>query len=137
MSYSLTTAQIQQIVEILPPELAQLRDRYPNTTYELACAWHLPPFPVGYTPQLIELYYSNDDGTDSPDFVIEAGSLTSIRIPTDETRCEIIQLEIDGQWAFIQIGSAVVLDRISGRVVLPEVLLDISQLAQSFIHAIV
>lgn len=133
----LTTAQIQQINQILPLELAQLRDRYPNTIYELACAWHLPPFPVGYTPQIIELYYGNDEGNESPDFVIEAGSLTSIRVPTDETPCEIIQLEIDGHWAFIQIGSAIVLDRISGRVILPEVLLDISQLAQSFIHAIV
>lgn len=133
----LTTAQIQQINQILPLELAQLRDRYPNTIYELACAWQLPSFPVGYTPQVIELYYSNDAGNESPDFVIEAGSLTSIRVPTDETPCEIIQLEIDGHWAFIQIGSAIVLDRISGRVILPEVLLDISQLAQSFIHAIV
>jgi len=137
MFYSLTTAQIQQIDQILPSELARLRDRYPNTIYELACAWHLPPFPVGYVPRVIELYYSNDDGIDSPDFVIEAGSLTSIRIPTDNTSCDIIQLEIDGQWALIQIGSAIVLDRISERVVLPEVLLDISQLAQSFIHAIV
>ena len=137
MSYSLTIAQIQQIDHILPFELAQLRDRYPNTIYELACTWHLSPFPVGYVPRVIELYYSNDDGIDAPDFVIEAGNLTSIRIPTDDMSCEIIQLEIDGQWALIQIGSTVILDRISERVVLPEVLLDISQLAQSFIHAIV
>lgn len=132
----LTPTQHQFIKQTLPPEIAALRDRYPNTIYEVASVWHYPAFPMGYRPNLIEVYYSNDDGTDAPDLVIDQDYLSGMRLQIEESPCNVIQLEIDGQWAFIQIGSQIVLDRISGRVILPEVLVDAAQLAASFIHAI-
>lgn len=134
---SLTSTQHQFVEQTLPPEIAALCDRYPHTVYEVASAWHYPAFPAGYRPNLIEVYYSNDDGTDAPDLVIEQGYLSGMRLQIEEFPCDVIQLEIDGQWAFIQIGSQIVLDRISGRVILPELLIDVAQLAASFIHAVV
>lgn len=136
MARALTSSQQQFIEQTLPPEIAVLCDRYPNTIYEAASVWHYPELPVGYLPNLIEVYYSNEDGSDAPDLIIEQGHLTGVRLPTDDATCDVIQIEVDGQWAFIQIGSQIVLDRVSGRVVFPEVLLDAAQLAASFIHAI-
>jgi hypothetical protein len=136
MVHSLTPTQHQFIEQTLPTEIAALCDHYPNTIYEVASAWHYPELPVGYLPNLIEVYYSNDDGADAADLTIEQGHLTRVRLPIDDTTCDVIQIEVDGHWAFIQINSQIVLDRLSGRVVLPEVLLDAAQLAASFIHAI-
>lgn len=136
MVHTLTPTQHQFIEQTLPAEIAVMCDRYPNTIYEVASAWHYPELPVGYLPNVIEVYYSNDDGTDTPDLTIEQGHLTGIRLPTDDATCDVIQIEVDGQWAFIQIGSQIVLDRLSGRVILPEVLLDAAQLAASSIHTV-
>jgi hypothetical protein len=118
----LPPAEIGHIDSTLPPQFAALKDRYPYAIVNAADHWNQTPFPVGYVPHSIDIYYG--DEVLGPDISIENGLLVSVRFPSEESaQSSVIQLDVDGRFAYIQIEGIVILNLLSN-VVLPNVLVD-------------
>jgi hypothetical protein len=78
-------------------------------------------------PQHVAIYYA--DYALGPDISIHGSEIFSFKLPeSDRAQADVIQVEIDGQWAFIQVQGIVILNRLGGAK-LPDVLLDLSRLA--------
>ncbi len=117
MTYELSPAQIEEIDSKLPPQFAALKDKYPVAISNAAEYYDAPPFAEGYVPELIEVYYG-EDADDSGVFAWN-GSV-SIKLDNYKPDSPVVMKQIDGQWAYIQIGSIVLLNR-AGGVVLPPI----------------
>lgn len=118
----LPPSEIEHIDSTLPPQFADLKEKYPYAIVNAADYWNEPPFSVGYIPHLIDVYYG--DGAENPDICIEDGRLTSINFPLEgSAQSPVIQLDVDGRFAFIQIEGIVILNLLSD-LVLPDVLVD-------------
>lgn len=91
--------------------------QYPNATLNAEEYINAPPFPTGYQAKEIEIYFG--DISDNSVYYYRNGKWVDINLEnmTDES---VIQILIDDQWAFIQAGDKVLLDRMGG-VELPEI----------------
>ena len=119
MPYHLSPHQIEEIESKLPPQYAALKDKYPVAISNAAESWDKPPFPPGYIPRSIDVYYA--DEADGPDICLENGELTFINLRDASPESTVIQVDINGSWSYIQIEGRVILNRLVG-VVLPDVL---------------
>ncbi len=128
MAYELCEHDLQKIAQ-LPLWIQQLKDKYPLAVYNTSDAYYLEPFPIGYHPKEIEIYYG-DDYEDS-DFYIEGTELTDFNEKTPPD-LSVTQLRIDGDWAYIQVEGIIILDRLSG-VILPEIVLNHEVLLRSIL----
>lgn len=117
MAYELSPAQIQEIDSKLPPQFAALKDKYPVAISNAAEYYDAPPFEEGYVPELIEVYYGEE--ADSAGILAWNGSV-SVDLNNYEPGASVLMKQIDGQWAYVQIGSIVLLDR-AGGVILPPI----------------
>ena len=116
----LTEQELAQIRKRLPLELQALKDKYPQCVYNVSEAWGASPFPHGYIPESIEIYYSDDpSGTD---IAFQDGKLRNFDLEPSKDK-DVIKVSIDDEWAYIQAGGKVLLDRL-GEVILPDILLD-------------
>ena len=90
---------------------------YPNATLNAEDYINTPPFPPGYQAKEIEVYLG--DVCEDSAYHYRHGKWFDINLEniTDES---VVQILIDGQWAFIQAGNEVLLDRMGG-VELPEI----------------
>lgn len=122
MHYELSPAQIEEIDSKLPPQFARLKDKYPLTISNVAEAWDWHPYPTGYIPQFIDIYY-DDEETLQPDISIRNGQLTYVKLEDSITNPVLIYMTIEDDPAYVQIEGRVIFNRLSG-VVLPEVAIN-------------
>lgn len=117
MTYELSPAQIEEIDTKLPPQFAALKDNYPVAISNAAEYYDAPPFEEGYVPEVIEVYYGEEaDGAG----ILAWNGRVSIDLNNYQPGASVLMKQIDGQWAYIQIGSIVLLNR-AGGVILPPI----------------
>jgi len=119
MTYEFSECDLQRIIK-LPTWIQELKDKYPVSVVNTADTWEQQPLLVDYIPREIEVFYGDD--VDDSDLFIRDGKLYSfsLREPVD---ANVIQVLIDGNWAYIQVEGQIVLDRLGG-VILPEVVVN-------------
>lgn len=122
----LSERDLAQIRERLPKDLQAYKDKYPQCVYNVSEAWGASPFPHGYVPESVDIYYA-DDPTGADISFLE-GKLIAFKLHTPKDK-DVIKLSIDDEWAYIQAGGKVLLDRL-GEVILPDVLLEQKALLQ-------
>ncbi len=116
----LTKQELEQIRKRLPLHIQAYKDKYPQCVYNTSEAWGAKPFPHGYIPESIDIYYADDPtGADIGFF---EGKLTVLKLNTPKDK-DVIKVSIDGEWAYIQAGGEVLLNRL-GEVILPDILLE-------------
>ncbi len=116
----LTERELAQIRRRLPRDIQALKDKYPQSVYNVSEAWGASPFPHGYIPESISIYYSDDpSGTD---IAFQNGKLRNFDLEPSKDK-DVIKVSIDDEWAYIQVGGKVLLDRL-GEVILPDILLE-------------
>ncbi len=116
----LTKQELEQIRKRLPLHIQAYKDKYPQCVYNTSEAWGAKPFPHGYIPESIEIYYSdNPSGTD---IAFQEGKLRKFKTTMSKDK-DVIKVSIDDEWAYIQAGGKVLLDRL-GEVILPDILLE-------------
>jgi hypothetical protein len=130
MAYELCEHDLQKIAQ-LPLWIQQLKDKYPLAVYNTSDAYYLNPLPAGYRPEEVEVYYGDD--YEGSDLYIEGTELIDFNLETPSDP-SVIQLRIDGDWAYIQVGGQVILDRLKG-VILPEIVMNHEALLRSILTA--
>jgi len=130
MHYELSEAQLAEIQEKLPPQFAALKDQYPVSISNAAEDWDTPPYREGYVPYDIDIYYR--EYADGPDVSVVNGQLQFIYLDQYVEEPDVIAMEIDGHWAYIQLQGRVILNRIGG-VILPKVLVDSEVLLRTIV----
>ena len=120
MFQPLTERELEQIRRRLPRDIQAYKDKYPQAVYNVSEAWGASPFPHGYIPESISIYYSDDpSGTD---IAFQNGKLRNFDLEPSKDK-DVIKVSIDDEWAYIQVGGKVLLDRL-GEVILPDILLE-------------
>ncbi len=119
-SQPLTKQELEVIRKRLPPKIQAYKDKYPQAVYSVAEAWGLEPYPHGYVPESISIYYADDPR--GADILFLNGELLSFRLTAPKDK-DVIKVSIDDEWAYIQVGREVLLDRL-GEVILPDILLE-------------
>lgn len=116
----LTERELEQIRRRLPKEIQAYKDKYPQCVYNVSEAWGASPFPHGHIPECIDIYYGDDPSGSDISFIEGKLTVFKLNIPKDK---DVIKVSIDDEWAYIQAGGKVLLDRL-GEVILPDMLLD-------------
>jgi hypothetical protein len=129
MAYEFSESDLKRI-NSLPAWIQVLKDKYPVSVCNAADTWNESPLPSGYIPEAIEVFYGDD--VNSPDLFTRNGKIHSFNLskPSDTS---VIQLLIDGIWAYIQVEGRVVFDRLGGAV-LPDIVIDPIILAKWFLQ---
>lgn len=133
MAYKLNQKQIDLIDEKLPPKFAALKSRYPSTIFNAAIEWSRPKFPQGYIPQQISIYYQDSAPCSSISW--GNGQLEKVDIEEIPINPEVIQVRVDGSWAYIQVQGMKILDRTEG-VIFPPELTQHELMLRRIIHSI-
>lgn len=118
MVYQLSAAQIHDIERKLPPDIAALKERYPVGIALFADYYDAPPFPQGYKPKLIEIYF--DELADGPGIVFQQDKGLTFDFDFYTPEPTTFFMDVDHQVAYIRLGSMVLLNRIEG-IVLPDI----------------
>lgn len=118
----------RQIISKLPPDIAALADKYPSDIFNAAEYYECPPFPDGYIPHSIEIYYQED--ADNSNVFIVDGILKDYKIDNLDEKSQFIGVQIDDEWGYIQIEGKEILNRL-GSVILPDVILQPTVLINS------
>lgn len=118
-----------QLLSKLPLDIAALVNNYRIDIINAAEFWDEPPFPVNHVPEFIEIYYGD---AESPHIFIVNGELKDYNVSNLPDNTQSISVLIDDQWAYIQIESNVILNRLGG-VALPDVLVSPSTLINSLV----
>jgi hypothetical protein len=128
MAYEFSESDLQRIIK-LPAWIQALKDKYPVSVVNTADTWEEQPLPEDYIPKEVEIFYGDD--VDDSDLFIRDGKLYSfsLREPVDSN---VIQVLIDGNWAYIQVENCIILDRLGG-VILPEVVVNPEAIVNSVI----
>ncbi len=134
MPYKLSLARIEYINNTLPPQFAALKDKYPQTISNLAEYWSLPPYPPGYIPEDIDIYYEDDNFIDSA-IAIENGHLKSVLLEDSATDPSLIYMAIENDPAYVQIEGKVIFNRLGGAV-LPPVAINLELMLHSILDGI-
>lgn len=121
MVYQLSDAQISEIERKLPPQLAALIEQYPVTISLLADYYHAPPFPQGYKPKLIEIYF--DELADGPGITYQHEKGLTFDFDFYKPNSSTFFMDVDHEVAYIRLGSLVLLNRSEG-IVLPDISLE-------------
>lgn len=133
--YPLSAQEIQEIEEKLPPQFAALRDRYPITIAAIARDWDLPPYPEGYVPQFIEIYYSEANAAYCPAICVDSGELRYLKLEDPVVDPSLVILDIDDETAYVQVEGRIIFNRLGGAI-LPDLALSPEKLLQSIIASI-
>lgn len=134
MAYELEPAEIEEINTKLPPQFAALKDKYPQTISNIARYWELPPYPPGYIPEDIDIYYVDDNFIDSA-IAIEKGNLKFVQLEHTVVDPSLIYLAIESDPAYVQIEGKVIFNRLGGAV-LPEVAINLEFMLRSILNGI-
>ncbi len=120
MFQPLTERELEQIRRRLPTDIQAYKDKYPQAVYNVSEAWGASPFPHGYIPDEISIYYG--DSPNGSDLTFRDGKIVVFKTNMPEDK-DVIKVSIDDEWAYIQVGGKVLLDRL-GEVILPDILLE-------------
>ncbi|MEM9152388.1 MAG: hypothetical protein AAGB19_18290 [Cyanobacteria bacterium P01_F01_bin.3] len=115
----LSDYDLKLVRDRLPDTVACLYRKYPQTLLNAAVASIEPPLCEGYIPGEIYVYFSEYQDESSIaiiDGVLEKYDVSNI----PENPC-VIEVDIDGRPAYIQLDGRITLDRLGG-VVLPEMI---------------
>ncbi len=134
MTYELEPAQIEEIDSKLPPQFAVLKDKYPLTIYNVADSWSFPPYPKGYVPEFIDIYY-NDKDTMRSDISIQNGRLVYVELEDPVTDPALIYMTIEDEPAYVQIEGRVIFNRLGGAI-LPEIAINTEVMLRSILNGI-
>lgn len=118
MLYPLTDVQHRDIKRKLPPEIALLKDDHPVAIALVADYCDAPPFPTGYQPKLIEIYF--DELADGPGILYRQDRGLTFDFDFYKPNSPVFLMDVDHQVAYVRLGSLVLLNRIDG-IVLPDV----------------
>jgi len=119
--HKLNSRQLEEIEKKLPPQFAALKDKYPTAVAAAAEYWDVPPYPVGYVPEVIEFSYSEDQDISFPHAIVRDGVLTHIEPTAIAAVDNMVAFSIDDHPAYIRVEGRVILNR-TDNVVLPEVM---------------
>lgn len=121
----LSSYEKQIIAQNLSPQLAELKAKYPCAVFNAADCQDLPPLPA-YKPASFDMYFGDEDNPEElPNISFKDGQLDYLHLTEDCVNNPVIQIEIDANWAYIEIEKKILLDRL-GNVVLPRIPDDIS-----------
>lgn len=124
----LSPYEVREIEKKLPAHLAALKANYPCATFNAADAQGLPPLPA-YAPASLDMYFGDEDNPEYlPNISFKDGELDFLHLTEDCANNPVIQIEIDGMWAYIEVERQILLDRL-GDVKLPEIPTEISDAA--------
>lgn len=118
MVYQLSAAQIQDIDRKLSPEIAALKEKYPVGVSLFADYYNAPPFPQGYKPKLIEIYF--DELADGPGIIFEQDKGLTFDFDFYQSDPAAFFMDVDHQVAYIRLDYRVLLNRIEG-IILPDI----------------
>jgi len=118
MIYQLSDAQIREIEHKLPPEIAALKEQHPIAISLVADYYDAPPFPQGYVPKLIEVYF--DELADGPGIIYRQEKGLVFDFDFYQPNCSAFFMDVDHQVAYVRLGSLVLLNRVEG-IVLPDI----------------
>lgn len=121
-SEPLTEQELQRIKKVLPKQIQKFAKDYPQAVYNVAEAWKLKPYPHGHIPEEIAIYYADDPTGVGADIIFDNGKLVVFRVEPPKDK-DVIKVSIDDEWAYIQVGSHVLLDRL-GDIILPDMMLE-------------
>lgn len=121
-----------RMLELLPPEHAAFRFKYPTAIWNATDCWDDTPLPPNYIPQYIEIYYC--DKADSSHIYYENGSVKYINLPADVGQSQVIQVWIDGNCKYIEIEGQTILNKLGG-VQLPLPQVTVTTIANSLSQA--
>lgn len=108
------------IAQNLSPHLAALKAKYPCAVFNAADTKKLPPLPA-YKPESLDIYYGDEDNPeDLPNISFRNGQLDYLHLTEDCANNPVIQIDIDGIWAYIEVEKQILLDRLGG-VELPKI----------------
>ena len=85
--------------------------QYENATVNANDGINYAPYPEGYKPKEVEIYYG--DAPSDSTYHYRNGKWFDINLENMEDE-SVVQILIDAQWAYIQTGDKVLLDRIGG-----------------------
>ncbi|MBD2503899.1 hypothetical protein [Anabaena azotica] len=111
----------------LPLDIVALAGKYRTDILNAAEFCDEPPFENGYVPELIEIYYGD---AESSHVFVKDGILQEYNLIDLDSNSKSISVQIDSQWAYIEIEGQVILDRLGG-VKLPEVIVNPAALTKS------
>lgn len=115
----LSPYELELIKKKLPPDQATLKAKYPCAVFNAADSNGLPPLPA-YTPAFLDMYFGDEDNPESlPNISFKDGQLDFLHLTEDCANNPVIQIEIDGAWAYIEVEKQILLDRL-GEVELPK-----------------
>lgn len=115
----LSPYEIREIDQKLPTHLAALKTKYPCAVFNAADTQELPPLPE-YKPESLEIYYGDEDNPeDLPNISFKNGELDFLHLTESCVNNPVIQVSVDGEWAYIEVEQQILLDRL-GEVELPE-----------------
>lgn len=134
MAYELEPIQIEEINNTLPPQFALLKDKYPLSIYNVANHWNFRPFPEGYVPEFIDIYYKDEDILQA-DISIKSGKLVYVELEDTVTDPSLIYMTIEDEPAYVQIEGKVIFNRLGGAV-LPDVAINLDMMLQSILNGI-
>ncbi|MEA5566643.1 hypothetical protein [Anabaena sp. UHCC 0399] len=110
----------------LPPDIAALAHKYPREMMSVIYAWDEEPFPEGYIPHNIEIYYALPGEVNVR---IVDGVLRKYNVPEFEGNPHYVSVFLDGDVAYIEIEGQEVLNKLGGAT-LPQVTIDPSTLIE-------
>jgi len=119
MNYKFSEGDLKRITK-LPAWIQALKDKYPVSVVNTADTWEEQPLLEDYIPKEVEIFYGDD--VDDSDLFIRDGKLYSFSL-REPVNANVIQVLIDGNWAYIQVEGRIFLDRLGG-VILPEVVVN-------------
>lgn len=124
----LSSDDLELIEQKLPPQFITLKDDYPVAILNIAMVWGNPPYPQGFVPHSVDIYYG-EDAVEAGLSVVQ-GKIVTLSLPNDFAQANVIEMQIDGDTAYVQINGTVLLNRIGGTV-LPEIFTSYAALAEA------
>lgn len=118
MTYKLSDVQFREISSKLPPELAALKDQHPVAIALVAEYYDVAPFPQGYEPELIEIYF--DELADGPGIIYHKAKGLSFDFDFYKPNSFVFFMDVDHQVAYVRLGGLVLLNRVE-EIVLPDI----------------
>lgn len=109
----LSAYEEQIITQKLPPHWVSLKSKYPSAVYNAASAQELPILEPGYRPRLINIFYGEEDNPHYlPNISFQDGKLELLFLTEECADNPVIQIQIDGCWAYIEIEKQILLNRV-------------------------
>lgn len=120
---------LRLIDENLPPEVAALKDRYPETTSLMAYYWKDRDLDPLYVPEYIAIVNS-DPRVGDPDLIWENGEIVWVNL---QAKPNLTQVFFGDNLVYVEIDGKVFFDKTSQLIQLPDFFTKASVLAEAIV----